>query len=59
MFVTVLASTMIDFLIESAARTDSGVYRIKAVNQTGECERDVNVLVVGMLYSYSWYAVFL
>ncbi|XP_067930808.1 twitchin-like [Watersipora subatra] len=44
--ITSQTSSLIEFTIESASRTDSGVYRIKAVNQCGEFERDINVLVI-------------
>ena len=50
---------MINFMIESAARTDSGIYRIKATNQLGWCEQDINVLVIGMLsIKYIWYVAY-
>lgn len=42
------AGEAVEFNIDSAARTDSGVYTVKATNQSGEMQQDIKVLVCGM-----------
>jgi len=42
-----VASSLIDFLIESASRSDSGMYRVTATNDVGEMWREMMILVIG------------
>lgn len=46
-FFYVEAATLIELVIESAARSDSGIYTIKAENQMAIVEKEVNILVIG------------
>ncbi|KAF6018856.1 unc-22 [Bugula neritina] len=39
-------SSLIDFLIESASRSDSGMYRVTATNDVGEMWREMMILVI-------------